>query len=207
MIRRCMIRGLLFIVPIWLTLVVIGFVYGLSEAWLGGLTDAIVRWVVPASWLTGPLAHGHVPGLSLLSMFVLLWGVGFIAAWPIGRQGLRLIDHVFLAIPGVRSLYSAVRKIIDTFGDTSQSRFQKVVLIKWAGVDTIGFVTGSSVESNSGRKLYFVFVPHTPNPTSGFVVVLPEDETVDTGMNPEDGIKLVMSLGMLAPGQIRTTAR
>ena len=206
-LRRCIIRGVLFVIPIWLTVTVVHFIYGLTETWLGAITDQIVRWLLPQSWLTGVFAGGHIPGLSLVTLVAVLAGLGFIAAWPVGRQGLRLIDYVFLAIPGVRTLYSAVRKMIDTLGDPKQSRFKKVVIIKWAGMDTVGFVTGTSVCETSGRKLAWVFVPHTPNPTSGFVVLVPEDETVETGVDPADGIKLVMSLGMLAPASIKTTLK
>ncbi len=199
-LRSLIVRGLLFIVPIWLTITVVGFVYSLSETWLGALTDQSVRLILPASWLNGPLAEGHVPGLSLVVLLLMLTGVGLVASWPMGVQGLRLVDHVFLAIPGVRSLYSASRKIIDSLGDPSQSRFQKVVLFNWAGVKTLGFQTGTTEQE--GRKCVFVFVPHMPNPTSGFLVLIPEDEVKDTGLTPEEGIKLGMSLGVLAPPKL-----
>lgn len=199
-LRGLIVRGLLFVVPIWLTVTVVGFVYSLSESWLGALTDQAVRLILPASWLTGPLADGHIPGLSLGVALVLLTGVGLVASWPMGAQGLRLVDHVFLAIPGVRSLYSACRKIIDAVGDPAQSRFKKVVLFKWAGVKTLGFLTGTTEQD--GRQHVFIFVPHMPNPTSGFLVLVPADEVTDTGLTPEEGIKLGMSLGVLTPPKL-----
>jgi len=199
MLRRWIMRGLLFVVPIWLTITLVAFLYSITETWLGALTDQIVRWILPSSWLTGVFANGHIPGLSLITLLVLLGFVGFVASWHIGQRGLRLIDLFFLSIPGVKVLYSAIRKVIDSLGDPSGTRFQKVVFVKWGGIDTMGFVTGSSVSKKDGRTYSFVFVPTMPNPTSGFVVVVPEDETVDAGLSLEEGLKVVMSLGVLAP--------
>lgn len=198
--RVALIRGALFILPIWLCVFVVGIVYNLCESWLGGLTAAVVSWLVPADWLPGFAANGHIPGLSMLVAFALLSVIGAVASWQIGRQGLRMFDLLFLAIPGVSTVYSAARKMIDAIGEPGQSRFKKVVLIDWPGpgIKTLGFVTNET-ETPDGVKQYFVFVPTMPNPTSGFVVVVPVSEAIETTMRPEEALKLCMSLGVLAP--------
>lgn len=198
-IRAALIRGALFVLPIWLCIFVVGIVYNLCETYLGGLTAAIVSWLVPSDWLPGFAANGHVPGLSMVTAFLLLYVLGAVASWQIGRQGLRMFDLLFLAIPGVSTVYSAARKMIDAIGD-GQSRFKKVVLIDWPGpgIKTLGFVTNET-QTDDGNKAYFVFVPTMPNPTSGFVVVANVADVIETDMRPEEALKLCMSLGVLAP--------
>lgn len=197
--RSCLIRGALFLLPIWLCAFVIGIVYSLCEAWLGGLTSALVRLVVPSDWLTGMFANGHIPGLSLVTAFLLLYALGAIASWQIGRQGLRLVDWLFLAIPGVKTVYSAARKVIDAIGEPGKSRFQKVVLVEFVpGIKTLGFVTNETL-APGGEKYYVIFIPHMPNPTGGFVVVMPAAKVVETDMRPDEGLKMGVSLGVLLP--------
>lgn len=203
-VRTWLLRGALFVLPIWLTLFVIGILYGLCETWLGGATEQLVRWFVPEAWLAWfGVPSGHIPGLSLVTALVLLATLGLIASWPVGARGLRLIDHLFLAIPGVKAIYSSTRKIIDAVGDPTQSRFQKVVLIAWPtpGVKTIGFVTNEVVEPGSGKRQYYVFIPTVPNPTAGFVVIVDETDVTLTDYTPEEGLRLCISLGVSAPGE------
>lgn len=199
-LRRSLVRGALFFIPIWLCWFVVGLLYQVCEGLLGGLTAQLVLWVVPQSWLPAAFAGGHIPGLSLLVAIVLLTLIGVAASVPCGRSGLRIIDLVFLRIPGVRTIYSAARKVIDAIGEPGQSRFQKVVLIDWPGqgLQTLGFVTNEGV-SPAGEKEYWVFVPTMPNPTSGFVVKVLASAVTETSLGAEEGLKIAMSLGVLAP--------
>lgn len=198
-VRSLIMRGLLFLTPLWLTVTLVAFAASLADRWLGGITDALVHLIFPSSWITAISSDGHIPGLSLVTLLVVLAATGFIASWPVGAKGLRIIDHLFLAIPGVNKLYSAFRKIIDTLGEPGQSRFQKVVMCNYAGVKILGFVTGISTAVEGGRRHCFVFVPTPPNPTSGFLLVVPEDETIELAISQEDAIKMFISLGVLAP--------
>src|SRR5579883_826199 len=125
-LRLCMIRGALFLFPIWLSVFIVGLAYQMSENWLGGITRSIVHWVLPSSFYSSWFPDGHIPGLSLLTGLVLLAAIGAIASWHIGRQGLRVIDYLFLSIPGINGIYSSVRKMVDSIGEPGQSRFQKV---------------------------------------------------------------------------------
>jgi uncharacterized membrane protein len=200
--RDALVRGALFVTPIWLTLVVVSILYSLCETWLGAFTDTMVRLLVPADWLNWlGISNGHIPGLSLFTALLLLGALGTIASWHVGRQGLRLIDHLFLSIPGIKHIYSAVRKIIDAVGEPGKSRFQKVVLVTWPakGCQTIGFVTNEVKEAGTDRLQYWVFIPTVPNPTAGFTMLVYADDVQHTNWTAEDGLKLAMSLGVIAP--------
>lgn len=100
-----LLRGTLFILPIAVTLFILKFAFGLSEEWLGGPARTVVRLLLPKSWLVGPFADGNIPGLSMVFLVVFLVCLGRIASWHFGREKLRLIDLLFLKIPGVRAVY------------------------------------------------------------------------------------------------------
>lgn len=206
LVSATFMRGVLFMIPIAVTLFVVGFISSLSESWLGSLTAALVRLVVPASWL-GPFSNGHIPGLSLILFLVIILVLGWIASVHVGRQGLRLIDHLFQAIPGVRVIYSAARKVVDALGDASKPKFQRAVLINWGpnGTKTMGFVTSETVDDTTGRKHLVVFIPTPPNPASGFITVVPEDQATDPGLTMEQALKVAMSLGVLTPDRLKIT--
>jgi uncharacterized membrane protein len=203
-LRLWMIRGALFMLPIWLSVFIVGLAYQLSETWLGGITRSIVHWVLPTSVYAGWFPDGNIPGLSLLTGLLLLAFVGAVASWHIGRQGLRIIDYLFLSIPGISSIYSSVRKMVDSIGDPGQSRFQKVVFVEWPnkGVRAVGFVTNELPPDANGDKRYMVFIPHMPNPTSGFVLLVNEKNTIETDMTPDEGLKYCLSLGVLTPPSV-----
>lgn len=200
-VREYLLRGALFITPIWFTLFVVAILYGMCETWLGAVTDQVVVWLVPNALLNAfGIANGHIPGLSLLTALLLLGALGVLGSWHVGRRGLRLIDYVFLAIPGIGTIYSSARKIIDALGEPGQSRFKKVVLVSWPSpsCQTVGFVTNEITDA-AGKTKYFVFIPTVPNPTAGFVVLVGADDVVLTDYTPEEGLKLAITLGVIAP--------
>lgn len=203
-LRDFMVRGALFLIPIWVTLVIVQIVYGLCETWFGAATAQVVSLVFPQSWLQAIGAtDGHIPGLSVLTALALLAVLGAIGSWHVGQRGLRLLDHLFLAIPGIKTVYATVRSMLDAVGEPGKSRFQKVVFLDWAGpkTRTLGFVT-NEVTDTAGKRFYYVFVPTVPNPTAGFVMLVAEEDVVVTDFTPEQGLKLAMSLGVIAPGGV-----
>ena len=142
---------------------------------------------------------------GLLSVFLLCFifmAVGALASFRIGKQGLRLVDHVFIHIPGVNAIYRSVRKMMEAFGDGNATSFQRCVFLRFPGHHlTLGLVTKELKETGTGRKILAVFVPHGPNPTGGFTQYVPEEETIATDISIEDGLKLVVSMGVLSPGE------
>jgi uncharacterized membrane protein len=199
-LRASLMRGALFLAPIWLSIFLVGMGYNFIESSLGDISAQVVRWIVPARWLPASFADGNIPGLSLFAVFVVLALVGSIASWQFGRRGLKLFDRLFLSIPLVNSIYSSARKVIDAFGDANQNRFQKAVFVDWPGdgIKVLAFVTGELTHLN-GKKLYTLYIPGMPNPTSGFVVIMPADKVVETEMTKEEAFKFGMSLGVLVP--------
>jgi uncharacterized membrane protein len=197
--RNFIVRGIVFALPIAVTIFVVNFALTMVDSWMGGPTAAIIRWVVPAKWLTGAFADGHIPGMSMILLLLILAILGAIASWKVGSQGLRLLDVIMLRIPGVGGIYASTRKIVDSFG--ASNRFQRVVFVKFMGETTeaLGFVTDEHVE-DGGRNRLTVFVPHIPNPTSGVLLRVWDDETTPSDMTPQEGFKWVMSFGTLHEG-------
>ena len=195
-------RGALFVIPIWLSTFLLELCFNLSETWLGAATQSFVAAVLPKSLYEPWFPGAHIPGLSLFTALIVLGIVGAFASWHVGRQGLRLIDLLFLSIPGISSIYSSVRKMVDAIGEPGQSRFQKVVFVEWPGkgLRTVGFVTNEIQASDAGAtKRYVVFIPHMPNPTSGFVLLVDADSVTESNMTPDEGLKYCLSLGVLIP--------
>jgi uncharacterized membrane protein len=120
-----------------------------------------------------------------------------------GKEGLRLIDHLFIHIPGVNAIYRSVRKLVDAFGSSDAQSFKRCVYLNFpADNATLGFVTKEVLEAETNRKMLVVFIPQAPNPTGGFIQIVAEDATWDAGISPEDGFKMIMSMGVLAPDKM-----
>lgn len=201
-LRASIIRGALFIAPLGLSIFILKFAYNMIESAFGEATAQIVRWVLPAAWLTGPFAGGNIPGLSLVAVLLVLWLIGAIAAWHFGRLSLGLLDRLLLRLPVVRILYSTLRKLFDAFGEPGgKPRFQKVVFVEWSGARTIGLVTNEIAEGDENR--YVIFVPFMPNPTCGVIIVSKASEVEEAGMSVEEALKFGLSLGVLAPSTVR----
>lgn len=201
--RTYFMRGLLFLVPIVITLWLVGFVLNLANDWLGAIVGGLARWFLPAA-VTQVSAFGFfVSVASILLLCGMLVTIGKLASYRIGKEGLRLVDHLFIHIPGVNSVYRATRKMVEAFGDSGAGSFQRCVWLRFpASYYTLGFVTKETVDAESGRKMLVVFVPHCPNPTGGFTQVVPEDETKASDISPDEGLKVVLSMGVLTPDKL-----
>src|ERR1700687_1428103 len=145
-----------------------------------------------------------VPGIGVVLMIVMLTLIGAIAAGYLGKLLLRLSDRLLNRMPVVRSIYGVAKQIVETVVSNKSVAFREVVLIEYprSGIWTIGFLTGRSIAQIGeavGHSLVNVFVPTTPNPTSGFLLFLPESEVHRLPMTVEEGIKLVISAGIVLP--------
>jgi len=198
-------RGFLFALPIGVTIFIVSFIWSLAEQWLGPIVAFVVRLLLPDAWLVGPLQGGHIPGLSLVLLLAIIIFLGWLAAWPIGERGLRLIDHVFRVIPGVRSIYSTVRKMAEILG--RKKSFQRVVWVPFPSDNcrSLGFVTASVLDETSGTAWVAVFVPTVPNVTSGFTIWYRESQTVPANIPASAALEIVVSLGTLSPAQMSIT--
>lgn len=194
--RAYFVAGVVVTAPISITLYL---------AWLlVDTVDGAVRPLVPAGW--NPEAHlpFAVPGLGLLLAVVALTLVGMLTANYLGRLLLRTGEGVLARTPVISSIYAASKQVFETVLADHAAAFREVVLIEYPrrGSWTIGFVTGTPerrIQEAGGAEMVTVFVPTTPNPTSGFLLFLPRAEVRALSMPVEDGLKLVISAGLVVP--------
>ncbi len=192
-LRTRMASGIVALVPIVVTVFVLRLAFSVTAGILLPVIDPAVRdW--PQLWRAG------------LSLLILLFGVyllGEIAARAVGRRILGLGEAVLLRVPFVKVVYSASKQVVEAFRSPSARAFKSVVFLDFPrpGTQAVGFVT-STLTRPDGSVWNTVFVPTTPNPTTGFLQVVPEADLVRTDMTVEEGIKMIMSLGVLVPSRL-----
>ena len=198
-LKNCFLTGLLVILPISITVYV---VWGLIRA-----MDAILKYI-PAKYLPETYLQIHIPGLGLILVVILVFVVGLLTRNIIGRKIVRLGENIVDRIPLVRVLYTGVKQLLEPLFLQKTNAFKRVALIEYPrrGVYVIGFITGESkgeVQNKTSKNMMNVFVPTTPNPTSGFYILIPEDEVVYLNMSVEDAFKLIISGGIVSPPEKR----
>lgn len=163
--------------------------------------DSKVTPLIPAAY--NPKQWG-VPGVGLLMVAVVLTLVGALTAGFLGRVWLRFTEWILSRTPVINGIYSAVKQVFETVLAQKSNAFREVVLLEYPrqGSWTVGFITGQTVKSlcpDPEQEWVNVFVPTTPNPTSGYLLFLPRSEVRATSVSVEDGLKLVISGGIVAP--------
>ena len=195
-LRRYFFAGLLVLLPLVITIWFLGWIVGLMDSVL----DLLPSSLRPNSYL--PFA---IPGLGALFTLVLILLLGFLATSVVTRRLLTLWDHFLSRIPVFRGVYTSVQKLVESIFSQEQSG-RRVVLIEYPrkGIYTVGFATGfagGELEKRGEERLVNVFVPTTPNPTAGFYLLVPEKEVKTLEMTPEEAFKLIVSGGMIKPGE------
>jgi uncharacterized membrane protein len=166
--------------------------------------DSHVASLIPERYNPETYLPFSVPGLGLLVTIAFLTLVGFLAAGLAGRTLVRIGERLLSRMPIVRSVYGTLKQIFETVLAQSSRSFREVVLVEYPrrGIGAIAFVTGSSRDETSAspeEELVHVFLPTTPNPTSGFLLFVPRRELVHLDMTVEEGMKLVISGGIVGP--------
>ncbi len=198
--RTYLLTGLAVLAPSAVTLWVL---YRLLN-WVDNLLGRYLRFAA--------LDYHRIPGLGILATLLLLLIVGFIAA-RIGQGPLaRVWDRMLLRIPGIGIVYGSTKSLGEAFLSQKEQTFRQVVLVPWPhpGIWRIGFLTGhvgDDLKKLLGEDLSCVFIPHTPNPASGFVHYVPKREIVLLDWSIEDGLKVVVSGGVVQPGMTAEQAR
>jgi uncharacterized membrane protein len=202
-LRTYFFAGILITAPIGLTIYL---------AWLMiSFVDDRVFSVIPPRYNPETYLPFSVPGIGLILAAVSLTLIGAVTAGFVGRLFRRLSEAVLNRLPVIRSVYSAIKQIVETVFANQSAAFREVVLIEYPRRDvwSIGFITASTqgeVKAHLKRELVNVFVPTTPNPTSGFLLFVPEEEVIRLKMTVEDGIKLVISGGIITPAETPANA-
>ena len=201
--KKYIVAGLLVWLPlavtVWLLTTVLGMVDGLF-GWLVTATQAIL----PAG------AHGslerlrHVPGLGLFVVVAALLVTGVFAANFVGQWWLRQGGRVVQRIPIVKSIYSSVKQVSDTLFSSSGNAFREAVLVQYPrqGSWTIAFVTGKpggEAAEHLHADYLSLYVPTTPNPTSGFFLMVPRSDVIELRMSVDEALKYIISMGVVAP--------
>jgi uncharacterized membrane protein len=194
-LKTYFLAGLIVILPAAVTL----YTLVLLSRFFDGLLSRVLYYV-PA---VGPLLAA-IPGSGLVVTAVTVVIIGVVATNVVGRRAVRYWDRFFLGVPIARGIYNSTKQIVDAFLAQGNSAFQEVVLIEYPrrGMYVIGFLTGEmkgEVSERTQSDLLAVFVPTTPNPTSGMLVLVPKDEVRRLDMPVDDGLKLIVSGGVYRP--------
>jgi uncharacterized membrane protein len=195
-LRTYFFAGVLITAPVSLTIYL---------AWLFiTFVDERVFSLLPPEYNPETYFRFSIPGIGLLLALVGLTLIGALTAGIIGRALNGLLEGILNRLPVIRSLYGAIKQIMETVLANKSSAFRECVLIEYPrkGIWTLGFITGTSkgeVQEKTAEEVINVFVPTTPNPTSGFLLFVPAQDIIRLKMPIEDGLKLVVSGGIVTP--------
>jgi len=196
-LKNIFFTGLAVVVPVGVTLYILFFLIDMMDGFLG---------IIPAAIHPNKLLGFRVPGLGVIFTLLLIMVAGLVTRSWIGNRLIGIGERIFNRIPIVRSIYQGTKQLVDAIFSAKGGSFEKVVYFEYPrkGVYTVGFVTGQArrISEYDGEKSYLnVFVPTTPNPTSGYYLLVPEQEVIQSDMTVEDAFKLVISGGLVVPGK------
>ena len=193
-LRRYLVAGLLVWVPLGVTLLIVGFLVDLMDQTL---------LLLPESIQPENLLGYRIPGLGLVLTAIVVLATGMIVTNLFGKQLITLGEQLLRRIPVVRSIYGAVKQVTESMFSSGKS-FRKVVLVEYPrkGMWSLAFQTGNGadeINDKTGHELTNVFIPTTPNPTSGFFLMVPRAEVIELDMSIDDGLKMLLSVGVVVP--------
>jgi len=202
-LRRYLVAGLL----VWLPLGITVFLFRI----LIGLMDKSLV-LIPRQYHPEELLGVSVPGLGVILTIVLLLLTGVLTANIVGRSFLGGWESLMDRIPVARSIYSAAKNFAEIVFSDSGKAFSKVLLVEYPrkGLYTLTFQTASDVgeiQGRTGEDVVCCFVPTTPNPTSGFIIIVPTKDTIELDMEVDEAVKLIMSLGVVVPTWSKAATR
>ena len=192
-LKRYFITGLLVIIPIWGTYLVLSALLRFLEGFLGSFLKSYDKV--------------YIPGMGIIALFIFILLVGLFTTNFIGRKIMALWEDTMKKVPLVRNVYSVLKHVVDTVSLQGEEQFSRVVFLEFPreGMYSIGFVTGvmrGEVQNLSGDRVVSVFIPTTPNPTTGYFLFVPESKLIPSSMGVEDGMKIVISGGLYSPAVV-----
>lgn len=203
LLKRYLLTGVAFIAPLALTIFIFAYLFQLLHNWIGQPVVKLLpeRLVAPdgSAWIA-----------SLVGLIVLLVGilvVGAVVSTVLGKRLVDLSERLMLQLPLIRTVYAPAKQIVDFFVNPAAIQFGAVVLVRYPLPNSyaIGFITGKDVEplvSATGKRVVNVFVPFTPTPVTGIMLVVPEDEVIPVDLTVEEALKMVVSGGVVTPARI-----
>jgi len=197
-LRNYFISGLLFWIPLALTVIVIKFFLEL------------INNLIPQKYLPEVVFNldTTIPGSGIILVLIVIFITGVMVTNILGRKLVALWERVLNKIPGFRNVYNVLKKVSDTVFNTSTESFRKAFLIQYPskGIWVIAFQSGDyrgEAKSIIGEEIMNLFVPTTPNPTSGFFVMLAKKDAFELDMSVEEAFKLVISAGVVTPNSVK----
>jgi len=195
-LKKYFLTGLVVLGPLGLTVLVV--------QWIVSAMDRAILGLLPTALHPTSLVGQHVPGLGVVGTLVLVMLVGTLASNIFGRTIVTYSEWVFSHTPGIKGVYNLFKQVTDTLFSKEKSGFRKVVLIEYPrrGIWTIAFLSGPTrgeLQRLMTQPTINVFVPTTPNPTSGFFLLVPAADVVELKMTVDEALKMVVSVGMVVP--------
>ena len=199
--RRKLVTGLLVVFPIFITFIVIKFLFGL----IGGILSPVVTkaFIFFGSSPKSTIDEFVVTSIAFVLTFLALYFIGVIATNFFGKLIISFFEAILHKTPIIKNVYTSSKQLIEIISLPSRQSFKRVVIVEYprVGMKAFAFVTGN-IKTKDGTELTSIFIPTTPNPTSGFLIYLPESDIIETDMNIEEGMKLIISGGILVPEQL-----
>jgi uncharacterized membrane protein len=201
--RANFLTGLAVVLPAVISIAIFRWLFGT----VSNVTDTLL-FFVPRGWTHAADGQGSLwwywSLLALVLGLVLVTVTGRFARNYIGRKAIRIVDQLMFRVPLLNKIYGTVKQVNEAFSTGKKSSFKQVVLVEYPrrGLYSIGFITSDEhpeASAKLGRKVLGVFVPTTPNPTGGFLLVVPETDVILLDMSVADGIKYIISLGAIVP--------
>lgn len=194
-IRRLLLTGLVILVPVALTGFILYRLFRFMDNIFAPVIDRAIGLYLPGV---------RIPGLGFLLTVLVILGLGWLSSNVFGRTVIQGVERLIARIPVAKSIYAATKGILEAVSRDQRDAFKRVVLVEYPKKDifALGFVTGSAcwptVHPRTADFL-LVFLPTTPNPTSGFLLLVPRDEAVELPITVEEGVRMVISGGILLP--------
>jgi uncharacterized membrane protein len=201
-IRRYLLAGLVVWLPILVTIGVLRFIIDLLDETIA---------LLPQAYNPESLLGYKVHGFGVIISFTVLLLTGIFATNFFGQRLVSWGESLLAKIPLVRSIYNAVKQVMNAVLSTNSEAFRKVLLVEYPRKDSwsIAFQTGTvgnEITNKTNEELISIFIPTTPNPTSGFLMMVPKRDTIELNMTIDEALKCILSLGVMQPVQTETTA-
>lgn len=199
--RNSFVAGLLLLAPLGVTIFVVNL---LIEKVGRPISRYILEFVPQWEIFEYELVQDAIPVLAIFVVILLVTFLGYLSNYVLGKVLFRFMERIIDRVPFLNTVYNTVKQIVDTFSKQKKSVFQKTVLIEYPrkGIWAVGFLTGDTqgeTQARTSKELLNIFVPTTPNPTSGFLLLVPREEVIELEMTIGEGMKLIISGGAVAP--------
>lgn len=203
-VRRAFLAGLVLLAPITVTL----YVFNILVTAIGGWFRSFVISVAPSALVPSTLLEPRLLFfwniMGTIIVLACITALGYLSRWVLGRFVFNMTELVIARLPFINTVYNSVKQIVQTFSTQQKAVFQKVVMVEYprTGVFVLGFLTSSArgePQAKTASDLRNVFIPTTPNPTSGFLLMVPVEEVVELDMTVGEGMKLIISGGAVVP--------